>query len=306
MSSARSRRSELSLGVVDTLLIPSVDRGGRQFESTALPLSEPLPSRFVKSSALGLWHTAVVAPSRAEHRQNVAERILRIGRRHLAEYGAAALSLRAVTRELGMVSSAVYRYVESRDELLTLLLVDAYTEQADAVAHAVARATTEAWHERIVVAGLAFRGWGVTEPARYALLYGSPVPGYAAPADRTTEPGTRVIGTLVGLVGEGVGRGDVPPGPEVADPRLAVDLERVGTDVGLAGGPSVALRAIHLWSTLVGATSLEVFGQYGPDGFAAPGALVEEQLRLAIRSLQVGDGAREEAVRGGADPSPRP
>ena len=246
----------------------------------------------------------MVAPSRAEHRRDVTDRILEIGRRHLAEHGAAALSLRAVTRELGMVSSAVYRYVEDRDELLTLLLVDAYTEQADAVTHAVAGAAAETWHERIVVAGLAFRAWAVAEPARYALLYGSPVPGYAAPADRTTEPGTRVVGMLVGLVGEGVAHGEVPPGPDVADPRLAADLEGVATDVGLAGGPSVALRAIHLWSTLVGATSLEVFGQYGPEAIAAPGALVEEQLRLAIRALR--DGTLPANVRGGADPSPRP
>ena len=60
-------------------------------------------------------------------------RVLEIGRQHLADYGAAALSLRAVTRDLGMVSSAVYRYVASRDELLTLLVVDAYTELGDAV-----------------------------------------------------------------------------------------------------------------------------------------------------------------------------
>ena len=78
-------------------------------------------------------------PTRAERREDVTARILKIGLRHLAEHGAAALSLRAVTRELGMVSSAVYRYVANRDELLTLLLVEAYTDLADAVDAAVAR-----------------------------------------------------------------------------------------------------------------------------------------------------------------------
>jgi len=70
---------------------------------------------------------------RQVRRDDVTSRILQIGRAHLATYGAAALSLRAVTRELGMVSSAVYRYVASRDELLTLLVVDAYSDLADAV-----------------------------------------------------------------------------------------------------------------------------------------------------------------------------
>lgn len=227
-------------------------------------------------------------PSRAERRQEVTDQILAIGRRHLAEHGAAALSLRAVTRDLGMVSSAVYRYVANRDELLTLLLVDAYGEQADAVDAAVSRAAAEPWHERIVLAGLAFRSWAVAEPARYALLYGSPVPGYAAPAERTVEPGTRVIGTLTRLLAEGLERGEVRAEGPVRPPRgpLLEDLQAVSADTGLAGGPDVQARAMALWATLVGGTSLEVFGQYGADTLSAPEALLEHLLRLAVAQLR--------------------
>jgi AcrR family transcriptional regulator len=229
-----------------------------------------------------------VSPTRAERRRDVTERILAIGRRHLAEHGAAALSLRAVTRELGMVSSAVYRYVDSRDELLTLLLVDAYTEQADAVDDAVAAAAGEPWHERAVVAGLAFRAWAVAEPARYALLYGSPVPGYAAPPERTTEPGTRVVRALIGILAEGVVRGEVTDDGPVPLPegRLEEDLRGVAGDTGFPGGPSVLARGVAMWATLVGATSLEVFGQYGSDTFTAPEALLEHQLRLSAALLR--------------------
>lgn len=224
-----------------------------------------------------------MSPSREQRRRDVTERILEIGRRHLAEQGAAALSLRAVTRELGMVSSAVYRYVDSRDELLTLLLVDAYTEQADAVDAAVEAAGSETWDERAVVAGLAFRAWAVAEPARYALLYGSPVPGYAAPPERTTAPGTRVVRTLIGLLAEGVVRGELDEDGPVPLPagRLSEDLQRVAGETGFPGGPSVLARGVSMWATLVGATSLEVFGQYGPDTFTTPEALLEHQLRLA-------------------------
>ena len=229
-----------------------------------------------------------MSPSRAERRHDVTQRILEIGRRHLAEHGAAALSLRAVTRELGMVSSAVYRYVDSRDELLTLLLVDAYDEQADHVDAAVAAASDEPWHERMVLAGLAFRRWAVAEPARYALLYGSPVPGYAAPAERTTGPGTRVVLVLLGLLGEGVRAGAVSPTGTVplTQGRLVDDLRRVAGELGVPGGPDVLARAVALWATLVGATSLEVFGQYGTDTFTAPEALLEHQLRLAAAALR--------------------
>src|SRR3954449_9562546 len=110
--------------------------------------------------------------TRARRRDEVTARVLEIGRRHLAEQGAAGLSLRAVTRELGMVSSAVYRYVANRDELLTLLVIDAYTEVADAVDAAVAAADARPWSARILVAPTALREWAVREPARYALIYG--------------------------------------------------------------------------------------------------------------------------------------
>lgn len=230
-------------------------------------------------------------PTRAERRQDVTDRILEIGRRHLAEQGAAALSLRAVTRDLGMVSSAVYRYVANRDDLLTLLLVDAYDEQADAVDAALTGAAGDPWHERLVVAGLAFRAWAVAEPARYALLYGSPVPGYAAPAERTTGPGTRVVTALARLVADGVAAGEVAPqGPvPVTDSALSTALADVGTGLGLPGGADVddvTGRAVALWALLVGGTSLEVFGQYGPGSFGVPAELLEHQLRLAVAPLR--------------------
>ena len=167
---------------------------------------------------------------RARRREDVTARVLEIGRQHLAEHGAAGLSLRAVTRDLGMVSSAVYRYVANRDELLTLLLVDAYGAQADAVQAAVTSAADQRWPDRLLAASHAFRAWAVAEPSRYALLYGSPVPGYAAPPEVTIEPGTRVIGILLALVAEGVTRGDVPDRPAPHDPPepLAGDLRVVG------------------------------------------------------------------------------
>ena len=108
--------------------------------------------------------------------------ITRIGREHLAEHGAAALSLRAVARDLGVVSSAVYRYVANRDDLLTLLVVDGYDELGDAVDAAVADVPADDYRGRFLAVGRAVRAWALREPATYALLFGSPVPGYEAPA----------------------------------------------------------------------------------------------------------------------------
>ncbi len=225
---------------------------------------------------------------RQRRRDDVTSQILRLGRAHLAEHGAAGLSLRAVTRDLGMVSSAVYRYVASRDELLTLLVVDAYDELADAVDDAVRGAAERAWSARVLAAGHAVREWALAEPARYALIYGSPVPGYVAPAERTTGPGTRVIATLLSLVGEGVERRDIVDGAAAVPLRapLRADLTAVAADLGLRADPAVLARATMLWSVLIGAVSLEVFGQYGTDSFAEPGLLFDHQLRSAVAALQ--------------------
>src|ERR1700754_4012411 len=130
---------------------------------------------------------------RRDSRDRVEAQIVELGRRHLVTDGAAGLSLRAIARDLGMVSSAVYRYVASRDDLLTLLLVDAYSGLADAVdtARAAARASADSgWRADITAMAHAARRWACEQPASWALLYGSPVPGYQAPAERTVGPGT--------------------------------------------------------------------------------------------------------------------
>ena len=230
---------------------------------------------------------------RAERREAVTARILEIGRAHLAEEGAAGLSLRAVTRDLGMVSSAVYRYVANRDDLLTLLVVDAYTELADAVDAALEALAADGrrggFEARVLTLAGAVRDWALAEPSRYALLYGSPVPGYDAPGEQTIEPGTRVMRRLVLVLDDGVREGEVPVGgralPVPAD--LAPDLAAVRRDFTIGhADDAVVAGGIFLWTAMLGAVSAEVFGQYGEDAFRARTALFEHGIRLALRVLQ--------------------
>jgi AcrR family transcriptional regulator len=207
--------------------------------------------------------------------------IVRIGRTHLATEGAAALSLRAVARELGVVSSAVYRYVASRDELLTLLVVAGYDELGDAVDEALAAVEESAYRERLIAIGLAVRAWAVREPAMYALLFGSPVPGYHAPADRTTEPGTRVIRALVRVWAQAYAAGALrlPDGPPVSA-SLAGSFAAVRAELGLDLPDEVLARGVLVWAALFGCVGFEVFGQYGPGTFGDPAALFEHHLQV--------------------------
>src|SRR3954464_716928 len=121
----------------------------------------------------------VAAGTRARVRAELTREIVDVARRHLASEGAAALSLRAVARELGMVSSAVYRYFPSRDELLTALIIDAYDSVADAAEEAEAAVPRGDVAARWMATCRAVRLWAVANPQEYALIFGSPIPGYA-------------------------------------------------------------------------------------------------------------------------------
>jgi AcrR family transcriptional regulator len=224
---------------------------------------------------------ALRTPRERARAQTIAD-IIRLGREHLATHGAAALSLRAVARDLGVVSSAVYRYVANRDELLTLLLVDAYNDLGDAVDAAIAERPATDYVGRFCALGKAVRAWALREPARYGLLFGSPVPGYQAPAAQTTAPGTRVIIALIGIFDGAYRAGELASErpSAVVHPALSADLAAVRSELGVELPDALFARGTLVWTSLFGAVSFEVFGQYGADTFSARDELFEHHLSL--------------------------
>jgi AcrR family transcriptional regulator len=228
-------------------------------------------------------------------RAELTKQIKETARRHLATSGAAALSLRAVARELGMTSSAVYRYFASRDDLLTVLIIEAYdalgdrAEQADdAVAPSAFR---HRWH---AVCG-AVREWAVAHPHEYALLYGSPVPGYRAPRD-TAGPGVRVAARLALIVGAGWRAGQIVPPSEQAAPlpcadRAEVDLRRLAETLDLGDVPvEILVRTVVAWSQMFGFVSLELFGQMA-NAINDPEAVFEQTTEIMARMVGFTDDA---------------
>ena len=188
------------------------------------------------------------------------EGILRLGNEQLERVGAPGLSVREIARGLGVASSAIYRHVASRDELLTLLLVDAFTDLAAAALGRDDPALPPA--ERLARLARGVRAWAVEHPARWALAYGSPVPGYRAPAEQTTAPGTRVMAAFLALLAQGE-RERLRSHPVSAG--LGEDLAAGAAELGVASDPALAADAIEAWTGLVGVISAEVFGQLGPD-----------------------------------------
>lgn len=178
--------------------------------------------------------------------------------RQLSETGAAALSLRAVARDLGLASSALYRYFPSRDALLTALIIDAFNAIGAAAETAAAAAPGDPG-TRWLAACRAVRRWALAHPHEFALVYGSPVPGYRAPDD-TIDPATRITRLLAALVLEAHAQGLLRP-PAQPLPRLVTQ----GVLDALGGAPAepyadLVERSLTLWISLVGTISFELFG----------------------------------------------
>jgi AcrR family transcriptional regulator len=206
---------------------------------------------------------SVPRTARERARAEITAEILDAGRRHLATDGASGLSLRAIARELGMASSAVYRYVASRDDLLTRLIIDAYDSLGATAEASVAAVRHEDLAGRWSVICHAVRSWALANPNEYALIYGSPVPGYVAPTD-TIGPASRVSTLLVQILADAAARGLSMPAQD-GDPQ-SPGLEAALTPVLAALPPQVTRPAIMtgliVWAALFGVISFELFGQF--------------------------------------------
>ncbi|MFB6816240.1 TetR/AcrR family transcriptional regulator [Streptomyces sp. NPDC056347] len=204
---------------------------------------------------------STVRGARERARIEITAAIKDEAKKQLAAEGAAKLSLRAVARELGMASSALYRYFPSRDELLTALIVDAYDSVGAAAeaAHRAARAEDAPHLARWLAVTRAVRGWALAHPHEYALIYGSPVPGYTAPR-ATIGPAARVGLVLIAVVVD-AHRADALTLPPLAG-DLRDEAERMVTDIAPDLPPEAATPLIAAWSQLFGLISFEVFGQF--------------------------------------------
>ncbi|MFB7862996.1 TetR/AcrR family transcriptional regulator [Streptomyces sp. NPDC056069] len=203
-----------------------------------------------------------VQGARARARIEITAAIKDEARRQLAAEGAAKLSLRAVARELGMVSSALYRYFPSRDDLLTALIIDAYDAVGAAAeqAHAAAETAAPGAHlARWTAVCRAVRAWAVAHPHEYALIYGSPVPGYTAPQD-TVGPASRTGLLLVSIARAAYRDKGVAPPPLPA--TLTDEAARLAADLGPDLPPALSVALVSAWAQLFGLISFEVFGQF--------------------------------------------
>jgi AcrR family transcriptional regulator len=203
--------------------------------------------------------------ARQRARAELTREIKEAARRQLAETGAPQLSLRAVARELGLVSSALYRYFPSRDDLLTALIIDSYDSLGEAAEAAAAANGTAGPRSGWRAVCHAVRDWARANPHEYALIYGSPVPGYQAPRD-TVGPAARVplvLGQLVrdswaAQAASSAGTAAAPPLPAVLAAQAAIVAGAIAPGVP----EPLIVRVLIAWTQLFGMISFELFGQF--------------------------------------------
>jgi AcrR family transcriptional regulator len=201
--------------------------------------------------------------ARERAKEAVRAQLRSVARRHIAERGAGDLSLRAVARELHMTSSAIYRYISSRDDLITSLVVESFesvaevAERADRVRAGAGGDAAARW----LAVCRETRNWAHDHPQEYALIYGSPIPGNPAPAE--TVPAARIWRVIAGIMDTAVTTGALhpPATPFRVDGLIA---EQLSMSMSQPAPPftDFIVRAMALFSCLIGAISADLFGHF--------------------------------------------
>jgi AcrR family transcriptional regulator len=132
------------------------------------------------------------------HAQTSTAAIVAAGRRLLEERGADALTMRDVADAVGVRTPSLYKRVESRSDLLRLILEN-LADELTAVLDAAASSGDLGADLRAMV--IAYRSFAHANPVAWALLMASgpqAVPGATARSERTAATFLRVVSELTG------------------------------------------------------------------------------------------------------------
>ncbi|MDV6289382.1 TetR-like C-terminal domain-containing protein [Streptomyces sp. UP1A-1] len=104
------------------------------------------------------------------------------------------------------------------------------------------------------------RSWALADPQRYFLVFGTPVPGYHAPAD-VTQIAAETMAVILDACAGPHGRGRGADGVRGAPRRPPAVGGRA------PGSPAALHRALSFWTRLHGVLSLELAGHFAGMGF---------------------------------------
>jgi len=203
-------------------------------------------------------------PRREERHPDLHTAIKDTAWKQISEFGAPALKLRAIARDLGITAPSIYNYYPSRDILVTTLIVDAYNSLAEAQEAALESSSADSLSTKLFSLGIAYRDWGVTYPQRYQLIFGTPIPNYHAPDDITVPAATRALVPLIKII-EDLNRANALRTERltVMSPKLESMLRSWQMVEGGSNLETLYL-AFVIWSRLHGLVGLEIGNQFPP------------------------------------------
>jgi AcrR family transcriptional regulator len=208
----------------------------------------------------------MVRPIKNKQIPNLQEAIKETAWKQIAEFGAPALSLRAIARALKISAPAIYNYFPDRDALVTALIIDAFTSFGDWQLEARNTVSTDDSRKKLQAIGLAYRNWAHTYPQRYQLIFGTPIPGYEAPAKKVFPSSARSISALFSVVEElrAAGKLSTESVPTVNEKYRAYydQWRKYSGDVN----PLSLFVAMIIWARVHGIVSLEIQGNLPPFG----------------------------------------
>lgn len=220
-------------------------------------------------------------PRNDDRHPDLQNAIKEIAWKQIAESGAATLSLRAVARELNIAAPSIYNYYPSRDDLVTALIVDAYTALADTLVASLKNIPVEQYSERLFTLGWAYRQWAVTYSQRYLLIFGTPIPKYHAPEEITTPAAERAMEPLIEVLQAIFAAGKLRV--ERFAP-LTPKLESMLKQGQAAAGsihPEILYLAQTFWSRVHGLVMLEITNQL-PSFIDDPAELFRRDLNTIL------------------------
>lgn len=216
-------------------------------------------------------------PRRSEQHPDLQLAIKETAWKQIAETGASAMSLRAIARELNITAPAIYNYFPSRDDLVTALIVDAFNSLGKSQGDSLRDLPEDDLTTHLSVLGLAYRDWAITYPQRYQLIFGTPIPGYEAPAEITVSAAAEslvpLLETIQAIFIAGRLRADrsAPMTPELKSMLEAWSQFTGGTNV------DVLYVALVIWSRVHGMVSIEI-GQQFPSFITDPGEVFRREI----------------------------
>lgn len=201
--------------------------------------------------------------------------------KQIAEFGAAALSLRAIARDLKITAPAIYNYFPRRDDLVTSLIVDAFNSLAQSQRQSVEVIAPSKLELRFATLGIAYRDWAIQNEQRYQLIFGTPIPGYVSLEDVTTPAAgwalVPLTETLQALYDAGKLRVErLPKLPSTLESMLATWRKFVG-ESGMDVHSEVLYLSYAVWSRVHGLVSLEI-GHQNPSFITDPGEIFKREI----------------------------